>query len=211
MLAAALLVAVLVAAGGGAAGAQDGPYGSTTTTTAPDSGLEPTCAFELRAAAPGASGTLRVTNVPFGGTVRVLIGGVESGRATAPLAAQGAAAGVRFGGAALPAQARATTLDVPFTVPDLPPGLHTVTAVGANFTITCDPSSGIEVLGDLTEDDDSRGRLPRTGIYLLLLVLIALLLLLVGRALVSKSRRRRRERERAQRLVRAAAGHRRSE
>ncbi|MGH9275785.1 MAG: hypothetical protein ACRDZU_14155 [Acidimicrobiales bacterium] len=176
------------------AGAQQDPYGNTSTTAAPDSGLVPTCSFDLRTGSPGDTGELHVENVPFGGTVRVLIGGAEAGRATAPLAAQAAGAPVRFGGTALPAQARATTLDIPFTVPDLPPGQHTVTAVGVDFALTCDPG-GLEVLA--ASEKSRGGFLPRTGIYIALLLVIAIVLLIVGRRLVSASRRRRLDMERA--------------
>ena len=188
------------------AAAQDpDPYGATTTTAPID--FFPTCHYTLDASAPGTAASLTVTNVPFGSTVRVLVGGVEAGRATAPLAAQAASAGVLFGGAALPAQAATTTLVIPFTVPDLPPGVYQVTAVGADFTLTCDQET-IEVLGgggsdggadsgtDGGKDSGGLGSLPRTGIYVGLLLASALILLLVGRALTEASRRKREEAER---------------
>lgn len=188
------VLGALVVVGTAPADAQQDPYGNTSTTAAPDSGLVPTCRHVLTIGAVGATGELHLENVPFGGTVRVLIGGVEAGRATAPLAAQAAGAPVGFGGTALPALARATALDVPFTIPDLPPGHYTVTAVGVNFTLTCDPGS-LEVLA--TSEESRSGLLPRTGIYIGLLLVIAIVLLIVGRRLVSASRRRRLERERA--------------
>lgn len=195
-------MSLLVAFAASPAAAQDpDPYGATTTTAPID--FFPTCHYTLAASAPGTTASLTVTNVPFGATVRVLVGGVEAGRATAPLAAQAASAGVLFGGAALPAQAATTTLVIPFTVPDLPPGVYQVTAVGADFTLTCDQET-IEVLGgggtdsgtDGGKDSGGLGNLPRTGIYVGLLLALALILLLVGRALTEASRRKREEAER---------------
>ena len=171
------------------AAAQDDPYGPTSTTTTAPGSLVPSCRFDLEAGVPGATATVTVHNVPPGGTVRIIIGGEEAGRATAPLQGQAASSPVLFGGVALPAQATTTDLDVPFVVPDLPPGQHLVTAVGADFTITCE-TEAIEVLG-ASESRGGGGSLPRTGIFVALLLAIALALFLVGRALLHASRRRR--------------------
>lgn len=179
----------------GPAAAQD-PYGgtTTTTTTAPPE-LEPACALSLTAGAPGAAASVRVTNVPFGATVRILLGGSEVARGTAPLQGQSADAPVAFGGQVLAAQATTTTLDIAFTVPDLTPGRYLVTAVGADFTLRCgpDPDGLFDVLGSAQGQgggDVGGGSLPRTGIYVGLLLAVALALFLIGRALLSASRRR---------------------
>lgn len=162
------------------AGAQQDPYGNTTTTTVPDRGVSPTCSSELTVGSSGDPGEARVEHVASGGTVRLLIGGAEAGRATAPSAAE----------------ASTTTIEIPFTIPDLPPGQHTVVAVGVDFTLTCDPD-GLEVLG-ATEVRD-RGLLPRTGISLALLVVVAVVLLIVGLRVREAARRRRIAKERARR------------
>lgn len=170
----------------GPAAAQD-PYGGTTTTsTTEPPELEPACALSLTAGAPGASASVRVTNVPLGATVRILLGGSEVGRATAPV--QG--------------QAAVTTLDIAFTVPDLAPGRYLATAVGADFTLRCGPDADglFEVLGSSQGQGGSGvggGSLPRTGIYVGLLLALALALFLAGRALLSASRRRAEQAERA--------------
>jgi hypothetical protein len=205
VLALALAAVVLVA---GPAAAQD-PYGGTTTTTDPGSVLDPTCTLGLTAGAPGAAGSVRVANVPFGTTVRILLGGVEVGRGTAPVQGQSAAAPVALGGQVLAAGAATTTLDIDFVVPDLSPGRYLVTAVGADFTLTCgpDPDGLFEVLGatQSTDDDGTQsGSLPRTGIYALLLVVVAVALVLAGRAVLAASRRRRAAAERAERAARRA-------
>lgn len=172
------------------AAAQDDPYGPTTTTTTDPGSLVPNCELGLEAALPGASATLIVRNVPPGGVVRVIIGGEEAGRATAPLQGQSAGSPVLLGGIALPAQSAVTDLEVPFVVPDLSPGLHLVTAVGANFTITCD-TENIEVLATQQGRRPASGSLAFTGIYLGLFLVVALALFLIGRALLKASRRRR--------------------
>lgn len=173
--------------------AQDGdPYGGTTTTTAAPVSLEATCDLSVTEGEVGTSVTATVFNVPFGGTVRVLFGGVEVGRATAPLQGQSVGVPVLFDGAALPRQATTTTVAIPFVVPDVGPGLYLVTAVGVDFTCFCSPETGgnFKVLGAVTGGPKG-GSLPRTGIYVALLLVVALLLLLIGRALLEASRRRR--------------------
>lgn len=183
LLAMSALLALFIAP----AGAQDDPYGNTTTTTTAP-GDAPTCTFTLKAGLPGASGTVTVSNVPFGGTVRVLIGGTEAGRATAPLQAQALGAPVLFGGQALPSGPATTTLTVPFVVPKLPPGTYLVSAVGVDFTITCEDPE-FTVLGSKA---GRSGTLPRTGIYVGLLLAVAIALTLGGRALLAESKRRKR-------------------
>lgn len=170
------IIAVLLLAIAPAAAAQDGPYGSTTTTTAPDRDLVPSCTSDLTVGAPGISGVLTIDNAPFGATVRVLIGGAEAGRATAPDAVPGTSE-------------EAAVLAVPFSIPDLAAGRYSVTAVGADFTVTCAPVSTVEVAG--VTEERAGGLLPRTGVYLALLAVLAIVLLIVGQRLVSTSRRRR--------------------
>lgn len=183
--------------------AQDDPYGPTSTTSAPPSGLAPDCHFQLDAALPGATASLTVTSVPFGGTVVVLIGGEEAGRATAPLAGQSVGGGALLGGTALPAQAEATDLVVPLVVPELPPGVYEVTAVGADFSLTC-TDGGFDILAG-SQGRPSSGSLPFTGVYALLFVLVAVALILIGRVLLRASRARREAKEKAARRARRAA------
>ncbi len=144
-------------------------------------------------------------NVSFGATVRIIIGGEESGSATAPLPAQSSGGVVLFGGAALPAGAATTTLNIGVTVPDLEPGSYLATAVGPDFTIPCGPgeNGAFEVLASDETARPGDGSLPRTGIYIALLLALAVVLLLVGRALLSAARRRRNadERARARHLI----------
>lgn len=173
IVAACCLILVGVA---GPAGAQD-PYGGTTTTTGttpPE--LRPACALSVTAGAPGTSVSAQVTNVPSGGTVRILLGGTEVGRGTAQATT-------------------ATTLAIAFVVPDLAPGRYLVTAVGADFTLRCGPDADgmFEVLAGSqgrADGGSGSGSLPRTGIYVGLLLALALALFLAGRALLEASRRR---------------------
>lgn len=163
---------------GATTGAQDDdPYGSTTTTTEAEGEPALTCSLGLTAGKVNAKATVTVSNVPFGETVRILIGGVEAGRATAPAAFQDGF----------------TTLEVPITIPDLPPGKYPVTAVGEDFTLRCKVGDGdlFEVLS-ASADDDGTEVLAFTGTNILILVALALLLLIAGRQLVRKSHRRRR-------------------
>jgi hypothetical protein len=201
----AALVVLIAGAAWAPASAQDAdPYGSTTTTTASPR-LAASCQLSLTSGNVGAEVTATVQNVPFGSTVRILLGGIEVGRATAPLQGQSSGAPVIFNGAALPAAAATTTVAVPFVVPAVAAGDYLVTAVGVDFTCSCtEGTSGFKVLGgglprvggtqtqNVSGNDSSRGlgALPRTGIYVALLLAIAAALLLVGRALLEASRRR---------------------
>jgi len=162
------------------ASAQEDPYGSTTTTTAPPN-LEPTCALSVTAAAPGASVTATVSNVPEGQTVRILFDGEEVGSGTAE---------------------GTTTVEVSFVVPQRPPGEYQVTAVGVSFAIACslngDASFSVLAAGTTRPGGGSGGGpLPRTGIYIGLFVVVAGALLLIGRTLTADSKRRRRRASRS--------------
>jgi hypothetical protein len=189
----ALLVAAVVLLTAPAAGAQDDdPYGGTTTTEAPQ--VVPACELGVTVGAPGVQALVTLTSVPAGATVRILLDGDEVARDTAPLQEDGGPA--------------TTTMEIPFTVPDVAPDTYTVTAVGADFTVVCEPDGQFGVLD--AEQQRLPGvfggitGLPRTGIYAALLVVIALVLVVAGRTLLGASRRRK-EAER-----RARAGRRRS-
>jgi hypothetical protein len=156
----------------------------------------------------GASVTATVRNVPFGETVRMLFGGTEVARATAPLQSQSVGAPVLLGGQVLAQQATRATVSVDFVVPDVEPGSYLVTAVGVDFTAECTFEGGgfdvVDVLGDaVTRGGGGGGFLPRTGMYVLLLLVIGAALVLVGRALLEESRRRRD----VERDARRAANH----
>jgi hypothetical protein len=178
----------------GTAAAQD-PYGGTSTT-AGEPAVAASCELSVTSGEAGASVTATVSNVPFGGTVRILFGGVEVGRGTAPLQSQSVGAPVLLGGRVLSPQAALTSLSIPFVVPDMRAGTYLVTAVGVDFTCVCNPGgAGFEVLADVIARGGGGGALPRTGIYALLLLAIAIALILLGRAFVEESRRRRRKAE----------------
>lgn len=186
------------------AGAGGGPYGSTTTTDGV--GVQATCGLSVTEGGVGTSVTATVSNVPPGGTVRILFGGSEVASGTAPIAAQGTGAVVLLGGRQLAEQAATTSIVLQFVVPDVPPGSYLVTAVGVGFTCVCSPQTNgmFSVLGAAVDRPGGGGALPRTGIYAALFVAIAVALLVLGRTLLEASRRRRR---RAEREARAAANH----
>lgn len=186
--------------------AQDGdPYGGTTTT---GGGPTPaaTCELSMTSGDAGASVTATVRNVQFGETVRMLFGGTEVARATAPLQSQSVGAPVLLGGQVLAQQATRATVSVDFVVPDVEPGSYLVTAVGVDFTAECTFEGGgfdvVDVLGDAVTRGGGRS-LARTGMYVLLLLVIGAALVLVGRALLEESRRRRD----VERDARRAANH----
>ena len=170
------------------AGAQDDdPYGGTTTTEVPQ--VVPACELGVTVGAPGVEALVTLTSVPAGATVRILLDGDEVARDTAPLQSDTGAA--------------TTTMEIPFTVPEVAPDTYTVTAVGADFTVVCEPNGEFGVLdaevqrlpgvfGGVTG-------LPRTGIYAALLVVIALVLIVAGRTLLGASRRRMEAERRARR------------
>ena len=161
------------------AGAQDDPYGGTTTTAGSVAGAQATCDLTITEGQAGAGVTATVAGVASETTVRILFGGVEVGRAATPAQGQSGSA-----------------LAIPFVVPDVSPGDYLVTAVGPDFTSTCETEVGglFSVLGGTLArgSGGGGGALPRTGIFVALFLVIALVLLLVGRALVEASRRRRR-------------------
>jgi hypothetical protein len=183
---AALLAAILLLAAPPARAQDDDPYGGTTTTTEPE--LVPECKLDVTAGAPGVRARVRITNAPPRATVRVLLGGDEVARGTAP--------------------EDGSALEIPFTVPDVAPDRYLVTAVGADFTVTCAPGDGtFGVLGQqvsrLPGVFGVTG-LPRTGIYAALFVVIALVLIVAGRAMLSASRRRKEAERRARSRRRSA-------
>lgn len=186
MVALVLLVATWAWPAAAGAAQADDPYGPTSTT--PPSSFEPECDLSVTTGAPGTRVTATVTNVPPGGTVRILFDGSEVGRGTAPEAP------ATFRRA--PIQTAATTLEIDFVVPDLGPGTYIVSAVGANFTLECSPDAdGFGVLagatGDTPGSGDDDGRLAFTGLNLLLLLLVALALILAGRYVLRMARQRR--------------------
>lgn len=155
------------------AGAQEDPYGPTSST-APPSSVDPTCTTTVSGTV-GSEQTATVQNVPFGATVRVLIDGREAGRATAPSAFQEST----------------TTLNVPFTVPDLEPGAYSLVAVGVDFTLSCTSDGMFDVLAASAGSGDDGDDLAFTGFDVLLLLVIAMALILIGRMLVRRTRSRR--------------------
>ena len=183
----AVLVGVLVALALSAsftspAGAQDDdPYGNTTTTSAPP-GQTPSCLLRTEAGAVGSRASVTVRSVARGSTVRLLFDGrqVASAEATGP------------------GNSARTNVDIDFTVPEAQPGMHEVTAVGADFTASCRTSHGDgfevvadgEVLGATVTRDQGGSSLPKTGVYLGILLATAVGLLLLGRALLAGSKRR---------------------
>src|SRR5690606_17199204 len=95
----------------------------------------------------------------------------------------------------------------PFIVPDLPRGDHLLTAVAADFTLTCSPEGMFEILpaSQTGGADGNTGpwSLLRTGVFAALLAAGAVGLLVLGRALVGGSFRRQRRDGRSP----ASAGH----
>lgn len=174
-----LAVAITLALAGPAHAAVGGdPYGSTTTT-AGEPTLEVGCELTLTVGPPGTAVTAVILNVTFGDTIRVLFGGTEVGRATAPQADE--------------STAQVTSLTIDFVVPQVAAGRYLVTAVGGTFTGECSPEAGLfDVLAATQSRGDGSGALPRTGVYAALLVALALALVVAGRAALAESRRRRR-------------------
>jgi len=185
-----LVVAAVLLAAPPASAQDDDPYGGTTTTEAPQ--IVPACELGVTVGAPGVEALVTLTSVPSGATVRILLDGDEVARDTAPLQSESGAA--------------TATMEIPFTVPELAPDTYTVTAVGADFTVVCEPQGTFGVL----DADEQRlpgvfggvTGLPRTGIYVALLVVIALVLIVAGRTLLGASRRRREAERRARRGAR---------
>jgi hypothetical protein len=180
----ALLVALGVAASitGAPASAQEDPYGNTTTTSAPP-GHTPSCRLRTESGEVGSRASVTVQSVARGSTVRLLFDGL-------PVAEEEATG---------PGSSPRTNVDIDFTVPPARPGMHEVTAVGADFSASCRTSqgSGFEVVGEarvlsahVTRGDSGGSSLPRTGVYLGLLLAVAIGLLLLGRVLLAGSRRR---------------------
>lgn len=197
-----LAIALVWAPGVGAQGPPDDPPGNGPpfddpdhpcypdgcgpgpTTTAPPAG--PSCGIALETSIVDAEVTATVRNVPAGGTVRLLFAGREVARATN----NGGVQSIR----AMPAQAADLTMT--FTVPDLPPGVYTVVAVGDTFTVTC-TGNGFSIQGVAGSGGDRDGNgngdggggaLAFTGASILGLVLLGLALLAIGYYLVRRNR-----------------------
>lgn len=121
-----MLVAVTVGLGtlvvtAPAAVAQDDPYGSTTTTTeAPDTAVS--CRVSADRARVGSTVGGQLDGGRSGDRIRLFLGD----RLVADVAATG------------------STTDYGFTVPDMRPGNHTLSAVGATVTAECTvPGGGV--------------------------------------------------------------------
>jgi hypothetical protein len=186
VLALALMVGVGAVIAAAPAGAQEeDPYGSTTTTSTPP-GQTPSCRLRTASGEVGSRASVTVKAVARGTTVRLLF----DGRPVAEAEATG------------PGNSPRINVDIDFTVPEAEPGMHEVTAVGADFSVSCRTSrgNGFEVVGDAQVlsaqvgrgdgGNDGGSSLPRTGIYLGLLVAVALGLVVAGRALLAGSKRR---------------------
>ena len=153
--------------------AGDGPYGSTTTTVG--GGPDPSCRLRETTASPGGTATARVHAAPRGSDVEIRFDGA--------VVAEETATG--------PGTSQQVNVDIEFAVPsDAPEGDHAVTAVGADFTVSCGTltTSG-QVLG-ASEEREQGGSLPKTGVYVALLLVVGFVLVLVGRVLLAASRRR---------------------
>jgi hypothetical protein len=175
MLVVVLLVLGLALAPSTALAQNDEPYGPTTTTTTTPPDDAPHCMTLQVDGRVGDTATVRVDHVPHGTTVRILIGGEEAGRATAP-------SGFQSG---------TVTMNIEVVVPNLPPGTYEVVAVGAGFTISCRVGDGnlFDVLAAADRRDSGFDVLAFTGLNILLLIAIALALLLIGRQLLRRSKR----------------------
>jgi hypothetical protein len=178
----AAVLALGLALSQGQAGAHvsgGGPYGSTTTTIGATGVVQPSCELLIASAAPGDNGSVRVGSAPRGSSIEIRFDGgvVAQAEATGP----GSSPGV--------------DVDVDFVVPTTAsPGTHHVTAVGADFSVTCETSSGEEfaVLSATLTNDGGSGSLPKTGITVALLLVVAVALVIVGRAVLEASRHRAR-------------------
>jgi hypothetical protein len=174
-----LALGVLTSLSVAPASGQEDPYGNTTTTTEHPGGKR-TCQLRTESGEVGSRATVTVKGVTRGSTIRVLFDGqpVAEAEATAP------------------GSSPQVNVDIDFTVPPAEPGMHEVTAVGADFSASCRTSHGDgfdvvgEVLGAEVTRDGGGSSLPRTGLYLGALVAVAVGLLLVGRVLVTRSKRR---------------------
>ncbi len=179
-----LSLLALPAAAGGDSCYPDG----CTPPSNPEPTEDPTCGISLTTGQSGDQVTATVSNVPAGGTVRILFDGDEVAsnasdeQAAGPLFFRGAAADV----------------ELTFTVPDVAPGTYAVVAVGDTFSVTCgdgEGNTGFQVLaadatrGDGDGDDD--GSLAFTGGQIILFLAVAAGLIGLGWFLVSSTRSRR--------------------
>jgi hypothetical protein len=170
------------------------PYGSTTTTV-PGGSADTGCSLNIDKGKPGTEVFATVFPVRPGAVVRILVNGVQVGIGTAPSVAlpqtgdtrgatgpvtgQSAATAVRF------AQAEpVTSVTIAFRVPDLPPGVVSVTAVGSNFTCFCNPDGAFTILA---KDAGRTGALARTGIYVAMFLVAAAFCFVLGRAFLRAS------------------------
>jgi hypothetical protein len=187
------------------AGAQTvtNPYGSTTTSV-PGGSADTGCSLNVSKGKPGDLVQGTVFPVEPGAVVRILFDGEQVGIGTAPsialpqtggnrrpVARTGAASldfGVQAQAAGAPVrfdQARpVTSVTISWRVPDVTPGAHSVTAVGANFTCFCNPDGVFTVEA---KDAGRTGNLARTGIYVALFVVAAAFCFVLGRAFLRAS------------------------
>jgi hypothetical protein len=177
------------------------PYGSTTTTSVPGGSADTGCTLSKAQGRPGELVEAVVFPVDAGAVVRILINGQQVGIGTAPtspalattgpLSGTGASSldfGVTAQSAGVPVrfdQARPlTSVTISFRVPDLAPGVVSVTAVGANFSCFCNPDGIFTILG---KDAGRTGALARTGIYIALFIVAAVFCFVLGRAFLRAS------------------------
>ena len=182
------------------AGAQIDPYGATTTTAVAGGSADTGCSLSAAKGKPGQEIHATVFPVQPGAIVRILFNGEQVGIGTAPstpigianqvartgapsldfgVTAQAASSPVRFGQAG-----PVTSVTISFLVPDIAPGVASVTAVGANFTCFCNPDGAFTVLA---KDAGRTGALARTGIYVSLFLVAAAFCFVLGRAFLRAS------------------------
>lgn len=176
------------------------PYGSTTTSV-PGGSADTGCTLSKAQGRPGELIEAVVFPVDAGAVVRVLINGQQVGIGTAPtspalattgpLARSGAPSldfGVTAQSAGVPVRFEQTrpltSVTISFRVPDLAPGVVSVTAVGANFSCFCNPDGIFTILG---KDAGRTGALARTGIYVALFIVAAVFCFVLGRAFLRAS------------------------
>jgi hypothetical protein len=187
---------------GGTTTTVKGPYGPMTTTTVPGGSADTGCSLNIARGKPGDEVVATVFPVSPGAIVRILFNGVQVGIGTAPstaLAQTGNPSVARTGASSMnlgvTAQAvgapvrfdqtlPVTSVSISFRVPDVAPGAHSVTAVGANFTCFCNPDGLFTVLA---KDAGRTGALARTGIYVGLFLVVAAFCIVLGRAFLRAS------------------------
>lgn len=201
-LCATALLCVLFVFPMAAAGAQEDCYpDGCTEPTNPAPAPSKSCGISLSTAQVGATVTATVTNVPEGGTVRIMFdGSVVASNADDE---QSLSVGGPLFARSAPARQTSSDVVLDFTVPDVPPGTYSVTAVGADFTVTCgdgDGNTDFQVLAGnslpRTDADGNNGSghvgpLPFTGLEVGVLVLLAIALIGAGWYALRRSKSRR--------------------